>query len=293
MQIIMRCYLISLIHLTVLLPSTVSATISDAVRSRLKEITCLGGPSQPLPSQPVSSLPTYDPNTRTLQSLCAQPPNGGGPLNIGGFCNNAPSPTEPDISGSIVFTMHLISPKPPTPDSFSFLRLQVHRLRAECLLRCFCTYANSTVGSNVVAVPRNLQPQPKYRAHDDSFLSRYPMRPTIPSQQTSQLTVDQHDDYPDPNQPWETFNTQLQGKPGTYGELEVSFMRINVWIIAYGGMAGFSRVSVDQINYIECEGPMPTFPLPLPWTMAEFNAHNMRAPNAITALCAIYSSGGY
>ena len=271
-------FLILFIYLTYLLPNTLSTILSDVVRAQLEEITCLGGPSQPLPI-----LPSIDPNKHTLQSLCAQ---GGNSLNIGGYCFRAPASTAPDTSGRVVFRTRLPYTIAPLPGTFSQHLLHVYRFRAECLLRCFCAYTNSTVGPNVVAVPRNLQRQPKYIG------SPYPPRLSFPSQQTVQITIDQYDDYPDPNlYLWYYYVKRLNGKQGTYGELNVNFDL--VVLLKRNTRLLFHRISIDQNNYIECEGPMPTFELPLPWKIAEFDAHTMHAPNAITALCAVYQSGDY
>lgn len=163
-------FLALFIYLTYLVPYSLSAIISDAVRAQLEEI-----------------LPAFDPNTYILQSLCAQGTQGGTPLAVGGYCFHAPDPTTPDTSGRVVFRAPLPYHRAPWPGTFSEHLLQVHRFRAECLLRCFCTNTNSTVGPNVVAVPRNLQRQPKYIGYDHAFRGSYPPRLTFPSQQTTRL----------------------------------------------------------------------------------------------------------
>ena len=223
-------FLTPFIYLTYFLPNTLSAIISDAVYAQLEEIACLGVASQPLPI-----LPSTDPNTHTLQSLCAQ---DGNSLNIGGYCFHASGPTALDTSGRVFFRTRLPYNIAPWPGTFSQNLLQVHRFRAKCFLRCFCTYTNSTVGSNVVAVSRNLQREPKYLG------GRHHSRITFPSQQTAQITIDQHDDYPNPNRYlWADHARLLNGKHGTYAELNVSYPGI---ILKEGNARLlFQRISID------------------------------------------------
>jgi hypothetical protein len=81
---------------------------------------------------------------------------------------------------------------------------------------------------------------------------------------------------------------------GTSGDLPVEnirFFGIHVEQSDFGNSGPLTSVGVDQSNHITCDGPMPAWPLPAPWSIEEFG---FNAPQGrLAAMCAVHQSGGY
>ena len=198
----------------------------------------------------------------------------------GGYCNNPPLEVWPDYTGTIRFDQ----------DATTNPQLANPRLFAECLIRCWCSNfrgrpALETSGVRSNTQPKFITPGPFSTQYYFYIGYRYPLQP---SSQTYQITIDDPKDYSVP----------LSRLRGTYGPLAVENIQIYGDLMEVWGQPGLQNppiyVSVDESNHIECNGPLPAWPLPPPWTIAEFNQHSMHLPDgALTGLCAVYQSGGY
>ena len=281
-------FLIPYIYLICLLPHFLSVPTVRAIQP-YQQLTCIGKPSQQLPT-----LGNFDPNKLTLQDLCR---DGGVDSNIGGYCQFPPP--QPEESGRISFRIYVFQGgDEPAPGTFNQDVLNVIRFRAECQLRCFCTslFIQYDNGSLALQPRADLTIQPKYIAHSGIMGAKYPRRLYEQSRKVGQITIDQRDNaFPDPrNKTWAEYQSLALPTLGTYGDREVAYESIEVSVNARSNPGQqVERMSIDQINYITCKGPMPTYVLPAPWSVAEYNSTIMHTPNNLTALCAVYQSGGY
>ncbi|KAI9804697.1 MAG: hypothetical protein M1833_006772 [Piccolia ochrophora] len=225
------------------------------------QVKCVGeSPDLRLPTQ----IPYRDPNTQTMQELCAKPQYGGGPLHVGGFCYGPQSlpktfiePRENYLLGIVAFDE--------SPDAQGYRPLMVPRVFLHCLLRCFCANDLDDETQQPYQYARSLRTA------------------TPRSQDTYELKVDVLDDFEEHD--W-------RGKLGTHPvpsvQVETRFIEYEVRLRRPSdrGRDPPLFVSVDVANHVECRGPLPSFfPLPPPYTIRDFES--------LQDLCAIQHSGGY
>ena len=225
-------------------------------------ITCLGDSYDlELPLQA-----HWNPNTVSMQSLCAKTQYGGGPpgQNIAGWCEEPARSrgTLPPYPGTIAFDA--------SPSAQENAQLQNPRVMLGCLYRCFCS--NSVEELSL----QDLSLQPKTFRSTDILVRQ------TRSELAYQVKIDVVDDFFVPQEQHmgppqqadhpgvlvaDVFKqTQVQLQAGNPTELEI------VW------------VSLDPDNNITCIGNLPTFNLPAPYQNSYFGS--------LQELCAVYGSGG-
>ena len=226
-----------------------------------------------------------DPNTFTMQRLCAKTIYGGAPAfqHFGGWCSKGLTVQdhrasdngeeseddfdEPawDADGSeltgVSFDLSANSQAAETTDP---------RFLLGCFNRCFCNYGI-----------RDLTMQPKRdvpsNADNQFEESRY----------TGEIKLDVLDD----------ITTFERHKDGRLGANVVEIVRMDeivepntrggshAWLTNNLGLEGQPwDLSLDIGNYIVCEGDLPQFPLPAPYPIGEFHSPQ--------ELCAVQWSGG-
>ncbi|KAI9679735.1 MAG: hypothetical protein M1817_004749 [Caeruleum heppii] len=201
-------------------------------------ITCQG----PLPVWDFPSFDGWDPNLFTLQELCAKPQYGGrGPgQHLGGFClplNNVASPQlGPGIVGFDDSERAQISAQLNNP-----------RIIYYCRCRCFCNHQLSVE-------ERTAQPSqvPDYyrsvpRRHDDTYM----------------IKIDIPDDYAGPQAAHRGRSDEMVFATRLNRKAQVD--------VHTGFFDRQDTVSIDSANHITCEGSLPSFPLPLPYTVNDFS----------------------
>ena len=118
----------------------------------------------------------FDPNTKSMQQLCAKTDYGGGSAgqHIGSYCARAPLDIWTDVTGEVAFDQYETNQQ-----------LANQRLFSECLSRCWCANASTGASTGPAYAPRNLVQQPKYIAPNPApgniyyrFPKRCPPRPT-------------------------------------------------------------------------------------------------------------------
>ena len=231
-------------------------------------ITCLGD-SYDL------ELPTqahWNPNTVSMQSLCAKTQYGGGPpgQNIAGWCpipSRALGSLYPPDPGSIAFDASL--------DALANAQLQNPRVMLGCLYRCFCSNGVEELSL------QNLSLQPKtYRSTDG--LGGYTATPEVNSSTAYQVTIDIVDDFFVPQE-------QHVGPPQQPDDPYVLAQIVRTWTqveVQAGDPTSLkiTYVSLDPDNKITCIGNLPNFNLPAPYRMSQYGS--------LQELCAVYGSGG-
>ena len=220
-------------------------------------ITCLGD-SYDL------ELPTqahWNPNTVSMQSLCAKTQYGGGPpgQNIAGWCD---IPYRGYLHpGTIRFDA--------SPGAQANAQLQNPRVMLGCLYRCFC--------SNGV---EELSLQPKtYRS--TGFSGRHITTLEVDSDTAYQVKIDVVDDFFVP-QEQHMGPPQQPDHPGVL----VATVSTQTQVVRQVGFleVGVMSVSLDPDNNITCIGNLPNFNLPAPYQISQYGS--------LQELCAVYGSGG-
>ena len=219
-------------------------------------ITCLG-------AQYAKKLPIiggFDPNSVSMQKLCAKPQYGGGlrGQHLGGYCIWPPESGRgpyPGHTGVVAFD----SSKAAEINS----GLANPRILLGCQYRCFC---NRNVAD--LAVQPKLGDGP-YR-ENQLLLAQ--------SESTYELKVDVFDDLTIPR--WEHM--------GKFGREQVE--KRTILRVPQGPRSGVmdsrenDRISLDPANKITCNGPLPPWPLPGPFSTRDFKS--------LQEFCPIQLSGG-
>ncbi|KAI9676480.1 MAG: hypothetical protein M1817_000638 [Caeruleum heppii] len=219
-------------------------------------LTCLG-PLPPWPL-PVPLEGDWDPNSFTLQELCAKPQYGGrGPdQHLGGYCPRYPFRAYPPnysrgLEKAIAFDD---SPGAQTARSLANPRTLIY-----CRSRCFCSYGldDTTI-------------QPRFVPHLDAEYLQYP------ASKTYQIMIDEVDDF--------------RVAPQSHrGKDDWGILSTWLWMVEEinqdDHLGRMEPVSISRENTIRCSGPKPTWPLPEPYTAAHFHS--------LTALCAVQLSNGF
>ena len=221
-------------------------------------------------------LGDFNPNGLSMQRLCVKPQYGGGAQHqhAGAYCFNPIEPdSEPDSSferyssstsdsddefarepavmlGKVVFDPHR--------GAQASQQLQNPRFMQACVYRCFCNYGVEDV-------------------------SRQPLSKNYPvelwdAQLGYELQIDINND----------FTVPRASKMGDQARGIVESIRImtmpQIDSLGAGFLPHSTYMNLDPGNEIECEGNLPDFVFPSPYTRASFSS--------VQDLCAVAISGG-
>ena len=247
-------------------------------------ITCLGNASdQQLPSiLQTHQGEFFDPKTKTMQQLCAKPQYGGGnPFeHVGGHCGRSPIESEQNLTGFVLFDV-----------SFGAkvnVYLATPRILAECSFRCFCS--NITVLHETLPEARqrdNIYIQPKFIATTDRLIYDRAINRLDSTFQTKVEVIDDYsiqypllDKYlhklgPGEYSVWvdatiNSFIVEVVEQFEAIDENDVPDL-IDTHSYVDGNAEGQSSISLDPRNKIICDGPLPAWNLPAPYTTADFS----------------------
>ncbi|KAI9675009.1 MAG: hypothetical protein M1817_001415 [Caeruleum heppii] len=216
------------------------------------KITCLG----PLPPWPLPSISDYDANTFTLQELCAKPQYGGrAPYqHLGGFCFTRREASAP--IGSRQFVAFDFSDGAKISDLLWNPRSVLY-----CRSRCYC---------DAHALDRSVQPYivpDIFRTAWKEAFRGYAVKIDVPDDYSMFAPPhrNEHEGFIKTTSVWRA--TEVQPAP-------------NVRNYAFSEPI----VTMDQANHVTCEGPLPRWSLPWPFTPAQFSS--------LQRLCAVQLSGG-
>ena len=248
-----------------------------------RNITCLGGGYDL--KIPFAHGPGVDPDTFTMQQLCAKTIYGGAPAgqHFGGWCSQGlsiedpgsddgdwpdPDPDEidesrldpdrewsyldpenPKIYSGVSFDLSLASQAVDGPDP---------RFLLGCFNRCFCNYGVT-----------DLTKQPKRTVPSNADVR------LRSSDQSGEIWLDVVDG-------WDVM-TLGHDKSGRLGDVEVETVEMNEIVEPnrVGGSTAYliEDQTLDTGNYITCEGDLPQFLLPQPYPVSEF-----RSPQELCAV---------
>lgn len=247
-----------------------------------RNITCLG-------SSYDLQLPVrtdgVDPNRFTMQQLCAKTIYGGAPAgqHLGGWCSRGlvvkdGEPGENSDPDDYSPYDNTENPNDEWEWRWTGVSFDVSaasqaseegadpRFQLGCFNRCFCNFEIEDL---------TIQPKRSVPSNADVYLKE--------SGGTSEIMLDVEDDV----------TTTEDVHTGRFGDTMVDSVELNeiiepnsVSVIAY--MPDFHGIpwdlSLDAGNYITCEGDLPSFPLPQPYLVSDFQNS--------TQLCAVQWSGG-
>lgn len=241
-----------------------------------RNITCLG--SSYALQLPIRSDGT-NPNDFTMQQLCAKTAYGGAPAgqNLGGWCSKGLPMEEKDADDpDPVFVDgdepgFALNPTDPQGVSFEDSPLNTQegwdvRFLLGCFNRCFCNYGVQDL---------TIQPKRDEPSNADTYLYM--------SDASGELRLDVDDD----------IFTEGRNHDGRLGDTKVDTVMLTEMIepvsedgfaIAIDGNDPPWRLNMDAGNYITCEGDLPSFPLPDPYHVSDFENPQQ--------LCAVQFSGG-
>ena len=209
-----------------------------------------------------------NPNSLTMQQLCAGPASGGYPdpkIRLNGWCEKSSDHLNAQ-EARVVFEDEEIHGG--SLDSFTPLTLKKERILLGCQYRCYCT--EDRAGQRI---------QPR-----ESTLYPNPVRQVSP-EQAYQVKIDVVDDFAVTSK---DHHGPIGSRLGLYGSEPkanaVAFWLSNEFAHLMPDTFFSYRVSLDQNNYIQCRGDLPRFPLPQPYNMSEFSN--------LDELCAVQWSGG-
>ena len=232
------------------------APASDTANPR-NNITCVG-------QFPDLRLPLlqdgFDPNTASMQKLCAKTNYGGGAPgeHAGGYCWTRPGTfsynhNNTETTGDVGFDL--------SRAAHASTQLQNPRFLLACFYRCFCNYGLDN--------PSN-QPKSKYAFFRTSM---------VRSLFSYELQLDLDND----------FTTPRWLKSGKQGARRVKSIRVPeraelAQTEKPSGRLGREYITLDPGNEIECRGNLPSFVLPAPYTISDFGS--------LQELCATQLNGG-
>ncbi|KAI9682253.1 MAG: hypothetical protein M1817_000307 [Caeruleum heppii] len=217
-------------------------------------ITCVG----PLPEWRLPTFPDFDPNTFTLQELCAKPQYGGRAKDqhMAGWClrNTGLVGEESDVD-LVVFDEN--------PRARASRELGQPRLALYCKTRCFC---NSEVTNGDFSVQPIPAPQQRTLYVDTS-------------RKAYRISLDLVDDFDEPP----------ANHRGFRGEVLATTIDTASPILEEDQDLDFADdssalVGIIDENKIDCIGPLPNFPLPAPMDHTHYQN--------VQHLCAVQLSGG-
>ena len=223
-------------------------------------LTCLGDHSRL--NLPYSRSCRFDPNSVSMQKLCAKTQYHGGPpgQHLGGFCPVLAISENGTVvgPGEIAFD-HGYASNLGARACIELLHLA--RLLLECRTSCFCNYQLDDPIQRPKGKPLG----------GETFM--------ITSGRTLEIKVDSVGN-----------PTAFRLGPGSAGDTIVRATTTRT-----GSQVNLQRggtlspglgwtLSIDQANNVVCGGELPSFPLPPPYTMADFGNNQ--------ELCVIQLSGG-
>ncbi|KAL8731132.1 MAG: hypothetical protein Q9181_004415 [Wetmoreana brouardii] len=198
-----------------------------------QNITCLGDHYD----LALPMIGDFNPNSLTMQQLCAKPAYGGHPdQSLNGWCQIRRWPPVDPAQGRVVFEA-LDDAQAPT--------LKKSRFAVGCMYRCFCSYGLADVST---------QPR-ESRIWPTSLVQ-------VPSSEWYQVSIDDVDDF-------------YHVGPDQHPE-DPRVNALPVWIanqIGYNLHISHvfrQPVGLDLNNYVQCRGDLPRFPLPPPYQMSDF-----------------------
>ena len=228
-----------------------------------ENITCLGYSDIVLPV-----FSDWNPNDYSLQQLCAKPQFGGlgRRMHLGGFCYGSFGglPAEEGGLGTILFDDQRAS-----DPAYGLVH---QRILLQCQNRCFC---------NDDAVTSDLSTKPKgYNLYSTGEGDISGERPAV----AYQIKADLVDDFSQSFQVYDSLHSHERSlQPGT------RFATIPV-MLEFFVDDGWKQDSVilpvmlDPENRITCDGDLPSFDIPEPYTNEDFDS--------LQQMCATYLSGG-
>ena len=237
-------------------------------------IHCFGHPQTAMPAQLEGGL---EPRSKTLQQLCAKPQYGGGlpGEHAGGYCAFVPGQTPDLYRATIAFDDR--------HDVQTNRQLAQSRFRVQCSLRCFCTSVVDDAEKEhpifidglrecIIIKPSIVQ------EFNSDYLEE--VEQTVAGQHVRNLLL-----------PEVAFNQgvrqHLQSGASLDGH-EVFEDVLNHYDI------GFEHdvTALDPDSAVDCTGNLPTFAMPPPIDIADFQvAGSVMSPNQ--RLCATFYDGGY
>ncbi|KAI9676056.1 MAG: hypothetical protein M1817_000799 [Caeruleum heppii] len=209
----------------------------------------------------------FDPNGVSMQKLCVKPQFGGGQIgqHLGGFCQPPPdaaaasTSSAPPPLGRVAFD--------PSPAAITAKWLRNPRLLLHCRSRCFCNYG-------IPEAQRNVQPK-EIPADYGTELRRG---------NAYRIEIDVVDDHVNAVADsravldhWAADSVARKMTKVFDGEPEVPPFEDGMNLPPM-------PVSITRANQIECEGPLPEWPAPPPFTWDDFTD--------LRSLCATQLSGG-
>ena len=245
-----------------------------------RNITCLG-------SSYALQLPIrrdgINPNDFTMQQLCAKTEYGGAPAgqHLGGWCSKGLRMAEKDFFESDITFLDGEGPSyafdATSPQGVSFEDVTPEdsliyqdgwdiRFLLGCFNRCFCNYGVQDL---------TIQPKRDEPSNADTYL--------FASDGSGELMLDVDDD----------IFTEGRDHDGRLGDTKVETVELTPMIepdsddgfaIAIENIDPPWRLNMDAGNYITCEGDLPSFPLPAPYHISDFENPQQ--------LCAVQFSGG-
>ena len=234
----------------------------------LRNITCLGD-SYDLE---LPMLGSFNPNGVSMQKLCAKPQYGGGApgQHAGGWCVDPPGPQSRFhgvTTGTVAFD--------PGLGAQTNAQLQNSRFLLGCFYRCFCNHGLADT---------SVQPRTEQTSGPKLFdtLKRR-------SQKTYELEIDVVNDFTTPAE-------QKLGKRGTTRVDATSLWLFRQVDNSRGRGDRVNRrddISLDEENYIECSGNLPSWNPPPPFLIHPPPNSNTTPDFASNQeLCAMQLSGG-
>lgn len=242
------------------LSSSQTDNLDPANADPTNNITCVGDRYDL--DLPISA--GLNPNTVSMQQLCAKTQFGGGPpgQHVGGWCQWG------RYSNQVVFDLSAAAQINPV--------LANPRIMLGCSYRCFCNY---NLGPNAA--------QPK----------AVPNTNVWESDQTYELQVEIVDDFDvawatnlGSAEPGSTVDAPQISHKGTAGASDVQVFELQTLSQLgytedkFDTHPRFTYSSINAENEIECHGTLPRFPFPSPYRVSDFST--------LQELCAVQFSGG-
>ena len=237
-------------------------------------IHCLGYPQTAMPAQLEGGL---QPRSKSLQQLCAKPQYGGGlpGQHAGGYCAFLPGQTPDFYRATIAFD--------DGHDVQTNRQLAQSRFRVQCSLRCFCTSVTNGAEKEhpvfidgltqcIIIKPSLVQEfNADYREEFEQNVAGQHVRNLLLSEVAFNQGVRQH----------------LQSGASLNGHIVFEDVLDHYDI-------GFEHdiTAQDPDSAVDCTGNLPTFAMPPPINIADFQgAGSVMNPNQ--RLCATFYDGGY
>ncbi|KAL9607165.1 MAG: hypothetical protein Q9167_007895 [Letrouitia subvulpina] len=240
-------------------PQPVAENFNPADADPTGAIICLGDRSDLSLPRMGSSDPRgpFDPMERTLQHLCAKPQYRGGARgqHAGGFC--APGTVNEFDKRAVVFDA--------SPAAQISKELARPSFLLECWYRCYCVWNDR--GHQNIKSPID---------YDVSLFTRWRL-----DTETKQISIPSRDWTPEVQGPAQ------EPQPGTALALRlITSLSQDELRSGHQPQPVTTDISLDPQNAIECDGPLPIWPLPAPIGLPPFLYHDLKQ------LCVVNLDGG-